>query len=139
MLLRNTLAAGLLAMLPLIAQAQDVRDPSYVQPIMEAIKPGWIAIRKDEGKDWVFFTPIHSWRCAIQSVHYGFNDAPPTEEFEMEACHTEFSNPNVSTEESRTFHVNAPEDSVQSVTVRLVYKDGTLAETTISRKEVLIP
>jgi len=28
---------------------------------------------------------------------------------------------------------------VQSVTVRLVYKDGTLSETRITRKEVLIP
>lgn len=129
-----------LAALPgLPALAQDFMDPAFTKTALDAVKPGWVAIREGEGQDWVYFTPLESWRCGLQSVHYGINGAPPTTEWVLEPCHSEFAQPNVSTDPARKNHINAAPGSVEELVIRLVYKDGVLDEQRILRKQVLMP
>ncbi|MDF1871666.1 hypothetical protein [Vannielia sp.] len=121
------------------ATAADFMDPVFTKMALDAAKPGWVAIRVEGAQDFVFFTALTSWRCGLQEVHYGFNDDPPTTELEMGECHTEFANPNVMLDDDPIPLVTAPAKSVESVTVRLVYRDGALDQQKITRKEVLMP
>ncbi|QDC09098.1 hypothetical protein FHY55_07510 [Oceanicola sp. D3] len=137
--LRSLVTLTLLATAPLTAQAENFTTAAEVRPILESIKDQWIAIRVEGDEDYVFFTPIVSWRCGVQAVQFGFNDEDPTRELEMAACHTEFSNPNVMVDGDPIPLVTAPANSVQSVTIRMMYDDGSLSESVITRKQVLIP
>ncbi|MBY6153625.1 hypothetical protein KUV47_10415 [Vannielia litorea] len=132
-------AATLLATAPLTLQAENFTTAAEVRPILETIKDKWIAIRVEGNEDYVFFTPIVSWRCGVDSVQFGFNDEPPTRALEMAECHTEFSNPNVMVDGDPIPLVTAPANTVESVTIRMMYDDGSLSESIIPRKQVLIP
>ncbi|MCO6382926.1 MAG: hypothetical protein JXQ91_13640 [Vannielia sp.] len=132
-------ATSLLTTGPLALQAENFTTAEEVRPILESIKDKWIAIRVEGSEDYVFFTPIVSWRCGVQAVQFGFNDEPPTRKLEMADCHTEFSNPNVMVDTDPIPLVKAPAKSVESVTIRMMYDDGSLSESIIPRKQVLIP
>ncbi|SIO03241.1 hypothetical protein [Vannielia litorea] len=139
MTFRHIAGAALLAAAPLAAPAENFTTAAEVRPILESIKDKWIAIRVEGDEDYVFFTPIVSWRCGVQAVQFGFNDEPPTRALEMPKCHTEFSNPNVMVDGDPTPLVTAPARSVETVTIRMMYDDGALSESVIPRKQVLIP
>ena len=139
MMLRLIAATALLAVAPPAARAENYTTAEEVRPVLEAIKDKWIAIRVEGDEDYVFFTPIVSWRCGVQEVRYGFNDEAPDRQLDMAACHEEFSNPNVVVDGDPIPLVTAPAKSVESVTIRLIYDDGSLSEAVIPRKQVLIP
>ena len=139
MSIRKLVTTALFALSPLPLSAENFTTAAEVRPILETIKDKWIAIRVEGDEDYVFFTPIVSWRCGVQAVQFGFNDEPPNRPLEMAACHTEFSNPNVMVEGDPIPLVKAPAKSVETVTIRMMYDDGSLSESVIPRKQVLIP
>lgn len=139
-MLKKYLLSLALSLAALPATALDFLDVDQVKPILvDVIKDDWVAVRVYNGQDFVYFTPVLSWRCVLESLHYGLNGQEPATEFKMEPCYPEFSNANVFQQDQFLKHINAPEGAVQTVTMRLTFKDGSTADGTFARSDVFTP
>lgn len=121
------------------AFSQSFTTAAEVKPILEMQKDRWVALREYEGQDWVYFTPVLSWRCGLEAVHYGLNGAPAETLLEMEACHEDTAAPNAMLNDTHPIYLTAPLGSVESVTLRLTYDDGSSGDSMMERKSVLMP
>ncbi len=119
--------------------AQQFTSAAEVKPILEMQKAQWIVLQEIDGKDWVYFTPMLSWRCALETLDYGLNGAEPDTRFEMEPCHEGTPRPNVMDPVAYPIYVTRPLGSVQEVRVKLTYDDGSVSEATFPRHSVLMP
>lgn len=108
-----------------------------IRPIMEATKSNWVAVREWEGQDLVYFTHILSWRCGLHSIHYAINGGEERR-FEAEPCHVDTNTPNALAVEAFLPYIALPPNSVQQVSVRLVYDDATETEASYDRADVLM-
>ena len=123
----------LLSSLPAAAQFTTAEA---VRPILEATKANWIAVRRFNGQDLLYFTHLESWRCGLQSVLFGVNGAPPVALYDLAPCDP--SNPNA-IPDGHLPYLAYEENSITSVTIQLVYKDGLVVEETFARAAVEIP
>lgn len=110
-----------------------------VKPILEMTKPQWIALRDYEGQDLLYFTQLLSWRCGLWDIRYGLNGAPATEILPLEPCHVGTASPNALTSVDYPIYLEFPQGSVAQVTVAITFDDGTMAEATYDRAQVLMP
>lgn len=110
-----------------------------IKPIMEATRGQWIAVREWEGEDWIYFTQMMSWRCGLWEVRYGINGAPAETVLPMEPCYDETAAPNAFVDDALLPFVTFPLASVESVTVEVLYDDGTTDKATYERSDVLLP
>lgn len=153
-------AIGLLAMLPLAATAQEIKDKGVpaartpetqiatgrfttaleVRPIMTATMPSWVAVREYDGQDLLYFTQMLSWRCGLWEIRYGLNGAAPETVLPMEPCHEETAAPNAMVEsDSFPPYITAPLGSIQSIDIEIDYDDGTSDAAIFARQSVLMP
>jgi len=109
-----------------------------VKPILTATKSQWVAVREYEGKDYLYFTNLLAWRCGLHQVSYGMNGAPE-QVLEIEACHIDTAQPNALTMEEHNPFVILDAGTVNSLTVTLVYDDGTTDTATYQRSDILMP
>ncbi|SNS52418.1 hypothetical protein [Tropicimonas sediminicola] len=131
--------ACLAALLATPLAAEDFTTAAEVRPILNMQRASWIAVREYDGQDLVYFTSVLAWRCGLESVHYGFNDAPAETPLEMEPCHTDTATPNAITGDAHPIYVTAPLGSVETIRLRLTYDDGMTDEASYARKDVLMP
>lgn len=111
-----------------------------VRPILGMTKTSWVGIREFEGQDLVYFSHLMAWRCGLWDIRYGINGAPATNVVPMEPCNEEYAQPNMMLDaENFLPYVRYPLGSVESVTVEIVYDDGTSESGTFQRNEVRIP
>ena len=111
-----------------------------VKPILGMTQANWVAVREFNGEDLVYFTHLLAWRCGLWDIQYGLNGQAPTETFPMEPCNEGTATPNALTQvEDFLPYIVAPLGSVERVTVRLTYDDGTTEEASFDRGGVLIP
>ena len=110
-----------------------------VRPILDATKGSWIAVRDFNGQDLLYFTHLLAWRCGLWEIRYGLNGAPPDQLFEAESCYLDTATPAAIKAESHLPYVTLPPGSVASVTVRLLFDDGSEGEATFERNAVLLP
>lgn len=109
-----------------------------VRPILEATRPGWIAVREFDGADLLYFTHIEAWRCGLSEVLYSVNGGPE-QRWEMEPCYLDEAQPNAIKAEGRLPFVRLPLGSVETVELRLRYDDGAWTSARYDRRGVLLP
>lgn len=123
--------------LPGAGQAQTMTTPEQIKPILEVVKPSWIAVRAYDGVDYVYFTQIVSWRCAIETIEYAINGGDFAV-LETEPCYLDEANPHALRMETIFPFITQPVDSVAEVSVRLTFTDGSTDEAEYTRAQVQI-
>ncbi len=108
-----------------------------VKPILDATKGNWIAVREWEGQDLIYFTHILSWRCGLFEIRYSVNGGAqklwPIPECDPNT-HTVGAIP-----DNADIYDTLPLQSVETVTVELLYDDLTTTRAEFERGAVLIP
>lgn len=110
-----------------------------IKPIMDVTRGQWVAVRLYEGQDWVYFTQMMSWRCGFWEVRYGINGAAADQIMPMEPCYDDTASPNAFVDNDLLPLLTFPPETVQSLTVEVLYDDGTTDSATYERSAVLIP
>ncbi len=108
-----------------------------IKPIMSATKGNWVAIREYDGKDLVYFSHILAWRCGLAGVRYSINGAP-MQEWPLAPCQLDTNAPNAIPSDAKIYEVH-PFQSVNSLSVELIYDDLTREAAVFERKNVLMP
>ncbi|WP_456390702.1 hypothetical protein [Profundibacter sp.] len=109
-----------------------------VKPILTATKAAWLALREYEGNDLLYFTHLVAWRCGLHEIHYAVNGAAQ-QVFEVEECYLETAQPNAMKMETHLPYITYDLGSVDSVSVTLVFDDGSKDSAEYGRKDILMP
>lgn len=116
------LASGLAALaLTGAPAASQGMAPEQIKQILDITKPNWVSFRDWNGQQLIYFTHLESWRCGIDYVFYSLNGAPLDQTWELDECDP--ANPNAVLKEKP--YIELPAGSAQSITVQLIYKDGS--------------
>ncbi|QDG76763.1 hypothetical protein [Labrenzia sp. PHM005] len=119
---KTMLLAGLVA-LPLTGSpaVSQGMPPEQIKQILDVTKTSWVSFRDWNGQQLIYFTHLESWRCGIDFVFYSLNSTDLDQMWELDACDP--SNPNAVLKEKP--YIELPANSTQSITVQLIFKDGT--------------
>lgn len=117
------------------ATAQSFTTQAEVQPILEMTRANWIGIGTATGRDLLYFTHVLSWRCGFAALRYGLNGAEPEIELQIEPCHRDSNSPNAIRELP---FVSYGLNSIESVTVELVFADGQVPRESFNRAAIRI-
>jgi len=111
-----------------------------VRPILSMTKAQWVGVREYNDSDYVYFTQLMAWRCGLWDIRYGINGAPADNVMAMEPCNEEFAQPNVMVDiENYLPYVIFPLGSVDTITIEIVFDDGTSDSAQYDRADVRIP
>ncbi len=125
------------ALPPTIATAQ-MTDATTIRPILEATKANWIGVRRWEGQDLIYFTHLEMWKCGLSEIRFGVNDDPADEVYSFELCADDEAAPSPMAA-GHLPYVTLPLDSVEKVTITLIYDDGAEVTEVFERSAVEIP
>jgi len=136
---KMTLAAPL-AVLALAgpALADQFTTAAEVKPILDATKAKWVSVREYDGKDLLYFTHLMAWRCGIDQIHYAVNGGAD-KLWKGEACYDGEAQPNAMKATDVLPFVTFPLGSIDTVTVKLLYDDGSTDSATYQRGAILTP
>lgn len=109
-----------------------------VKPILDATKANWVAVRDYEGQDWLYVTHLWSWRCGLKALAISVN-GEGLQNWPLPACHTQFTTPNAVLEDDGLPVMTFGQNTVQTVTIQIVYDDLSMDVATFERGNVLIP
>ena len=95
--------------------------------ILNQFTNGWISFRLWDGRMLVYFSHLVSYRCAIETVHYGIDNDRPDQVFDVGPCDP--NNPHAIPENGpgSVIHKDIPK-ATDFMTVRLDFADGTQSE-----------
>ena len=131
------LLAGLL--ITSAAPALAFTTAAEVKPILNATKGNWVAVREYDGNDLVYFTHLEAWRCGLDGVKYGINSDIADQDRELEQCYEGEPAPNAAKADDRLPFITLPLGSVETITIELLYDDGTTDSVTFERKAIMTP
>lgn len=94
--------------------------------ILPAIKDSWIAFRNYDGRQYVYFTMLVTYRCGLQAVRFGVNGGPMDEAFPLPPCDPD--NPNAIDAEAYPPYITMPLGAAETVGVQIIYSDGEKSE-----------
>jgi class 3 adenylate cyclase len=103
---------------PASALQQGMRDA------LERTTSGWLAFGTGQNSHRLYATHLITYRCAIEKVEIGFNDALPREVFPLPPCNPDM--PNHVPPHARLFIELEP--ATQNATLRLTFKGGERSE-----------
>jgi hypothetical protein len=126
-----------LALSPVQASAFDVSDPKAIAPIIEMTKSSWVALRKWEGAELLYFTHLESWRCAVASVRFSLNDGA-WQDWSLAPCQTGTPTPNA-LPEGYLPYTRLDAELLQSIAVQVEMADGQVIEQRFARGDILMP
>ncbi|MEH6648126.1 hypothetical protein [Sulfitobacter sp.] len=109
-----------------------------VKPILTATKANWIAVRDYGGNDLLYVTHLWSWRCGLAAISISVNDGP-LENLPLPDCHTEYATPNAILEQDGLPYLTYPQNSINTISVRVTYDDLSRDTASLARGDVLIP
>lgn len=118
------------------AAAQQFTTAAEVRPMLDATRARWIAVREYEGKDLLYFTNLLAWRCGLDAIFYSVNGSGETR-WNGEPCYDGEAVPNAQKAADKLPYVSFPLGSVESVTVRLQYDDGSADSASYSRSQIM--
>lgn len=98
--------------------------PEQMKPILNMTKSSWVAFRDYNGKQLIYFTHLESYKCGIQSVHYSINSDKLDKVWELEVCNPK--NPLAVTKDN--IYLSLPLHSAKSISVKLIFADGSESE-----------
>lgn len=116
--------------------AQQFTTAADVKPILSGTKTRWVAVREYDGRDLLYFTNLLAWRCGTASIHYAVNGGAETQ-LDAEPCYMDEAVPNAQKADGYLPFVSFPLGSVTSVTVRVVYDDGSQDSGSYQRGAIL--
>ena len=135
------LAVGLAATSGL-AQETDFTTPEGAAVIHATLGSAMLSFQNQGENDLIYLTNLLAWRCGTASILYGFNDDAPITTVLAEPCYREFREPNVfqhAGEPEFPLWLTVPKESVQKITIRVLYEDGKMAEFVAERAKSLMP
>ncbi len=132
---RAIILASLLAASPLAAQ--NFTTAAEVKPIVQAIKGSWIAVRPWEGQDLLYFTNLLSWRCGLDQITYAVNGGEQIV-LEHEPCYEDEGAPNALKVQNILPYIAFEANTIETITIGVVYDDQTTELATFNRKDVQI-
>lgn len=119
--------------------AQGFTTAAEVKPILQATKANWVALRDYDGNDLLYFTHLESWRCGLVEVRFSINSTAATRVWEMEPCYEGAPQPNALKLEGHLPYVVLPQGMTNSVSVVIVYDDGTEDRADFDRSAIMMP
>lgn len=122
-----------------VAAAQNFTTAAEVKPILQATKANWVALREYDGNDLLYFTHLESWRCGLSEVRFSVNSAAAAKVWEMEPCHEGEAQPNALKLDGHLPYTTLPLGMASTVSVVIVYDDGTEDRADYDRKAILMP
>ena len=128
---------ALVFLMPHPVSAQNFTTSAGVKPILELIRPQWIAIRPYEGQDLLYMSTLLTYRCGIEQIRFAYNGGE-LQIWEGEPCYRGEASPMALKMETHLPYAVAPLDSLQTVTINLLFDDGTTMEHRYLRKDVQI-
>lgn len=131
--------AAIVVPLATAALAQGFTTAAEVKPILQATKANWVALRDYDGNDLLYFTHLESWRCGLAQVRFSVNSTAATQVREMEPCYEGTAQPNALTLEGHLPYIVIPQGMTNTVSVVVVYDDGTEDRADFERKAILMP
>ncbi|SEW14372.1 hypothetical protein SAMN05444851_1676 [Aliiroseovarius sediminilitoris] len=135
-MLRRLIATIMLAGFAAPSMAQNFTTADEVRPILDATKGSWVAVREYEGKDLLYFTHLLAWRCGLEQILYSLNGDSEAR-FDAEPCYEDEPQPNAIKVDDKLPYVAFDLKSIDVVSVRLVYDDGTEATTSYERAQIM--
>jgi hypothetical protein len=108
-----------------------------IKPIMNATKGNWVAVREYDGNDLIYFTHILAWRCGLVGVRYSINGGA-MQDWPLAQCQIDTNAPNAIPSDAKIYEVH-PLQSVNSLSVEVIYDDLTRDSASFERKQVLMP
>lgn len=128
------LAAALLAG---PAMAQQFTSAAEVKPMLSATKDRWVAVREYDGRDLLYFTNLLAWRCGMDRIFYSVNGGAETA-LDAEPCYRDEAVPNAQKADGYLPFLSFPLGSVNDVSVRVIYDDGSEDGGAYQRGSILI-
>ncbi len=128
-------------LLPTVALSLgDLTQAAGAAMIHQAIKTQMVSFKQEGDVDFVYFTNLLAWRCGVSQILVGLNGAPPTIPYPMEPCYRDLREPNTLKMDRPEFpiYLKMPAGSAQTMTLHIVYEDGTSADFVIERAKNLI-
>jgi len=132
------LALGL-SILANVVMAQGFTTAAEVKPILQATKANWVALRDYDGNDLLYFTHLESWRCGLKEVRFSINSTAATKVWEMEPCYEGTTQPNALKLDGHLPYTVLPQGMTNTVSVVVVYDDGTEDRADFDRSAILMP
>jgi L-aminopeptidase/D-esterase-like protein len=121
------------------ALAQGFTTAAEVKLILQATKANWVALRDYDGNDLLYFTHLESWRCGLAQVRFSVNSTAATRVWEMEPCYEGTAQPNALKLEDHLPYIVIPQGMTNTVSVVVVYDDGTEDRADFEREAILMP
>lgn len=121
------------------AAAQSFTTAAEVKPILQATKANWVALREYDGNDLLYFTHLESWRCGLSEVRFSVNSTAAAKVWEMEPCYEGEAQPNALKLETHLPYTTLPLGMANSVSVVVVFDDGSQDRMDFERKAILMP
>ena len=121
------------------AGAQDFTTAAEVKPILQMTKASWVALREYDGNDLLYFTHLESWRCGLSQVRFSVNSTAAARVWETEPCHEGTAQPNAMTLEGHLPYLVLPLGMASTVSVVVIYDDGTEDRADYDRAAILMP
>lgn len=109
-----------------------------VKPILEATKGNWVAVRDYDGKDWLYVTHLWGWRCGLKAMAISVN-GETMQNWPLPPCHEQYTTPNAVLEDDGLPVLTFRQNSVQTITIQIVYDDLSMDVASFERGNVLIP
>lgn len=113
-------------------------DAAQVKPILNATKAQWVAVREYNGRDLLYFTHLLAWRCGLEGVSYALNDNDDFKNWDIGTCDESAANP-AAISDDQLIYTTLPLGSISSVSVKILYDDGTTDSARYDRKSIQIP
>ena len=128
--------ALLLALVAFPAGAQNFTTAAEVKPILEATRANWIAVRRWEGQDLLYFSHLEAWRCGLAGVRFAINGGA-AQPYPLAPCDETSAQPNALPSDTLPYRA-FPLNSITSIEVEISYDDGTQSVMQTMREKVEI-
>jgi len=109
-----------------------------VKPILNATQGSWVAVREYDGQDLLYFTHLLAWRCGLHQIRFAVN-GEAEQVYDAEPCHVDSAAPNSILATDQLPFLAFPLQSIATVSVRLLYDDGTEGTASFERAQIKMP
>lgn len=131
--MKHILTALLLLSAPQMAAAQ-FNSAAEVKPILQMIKPQWVALREFNSQDLLYFTILEVYRCGLDQIRYVINDGKPRI-WETPPCEGDETFSEIP--DDRLPYTEFALGFVTALRIELTYDDGAVEWAEYLREDVL--
>lgn len=90
--------------------------------ILPVTTANWAAFRNYDGRQWIYFTHLVTYRCGLEEIRYSVNSMALDETFPLPPCDPQ--NPNAIDPVAHPPYIVLPLGSAGKLAIRVTYTDG---------------